>query len=389
MDIKAYIYCSIIVFGAGIIILAYYFISRKVKKQNESLVSDFLNAPLFDKEVIEKRKKEKIEKSCNYLKSQNVVFVLFVKKLEDQQIPMITERGAILVFTDSEKASKAINLFSIELCIMQFTQSEFREFVKSCYARGYKRIVLNYGLDVCTGEIEIDDGEIEIDECFPDPKAKGWDYYGSALRMFIARYLICLTDNRYYENLKPVFFDGIIKQLYKTVFVVPIVFGDETDTSPDMTLHLTQNAAELMTSLEIERELGDESGPGVKIAAQDDKGNQQFIINTNLLIGAEDYRLASSDEANAQRKMHLRYLCDKNEDKFLCGFTDCKLIRAFFGNDVIVGLYTYEEIISFMNGKDYEIAGFVINPNAENFVMPLEMINSLSKQQEEIENSKV
>ena len=292
----------------------------------------------------------------------------------DGRFPAIDAQGYARVFDTEEKAVQDSRANTVlKMSVKAYDGLGFRKEVQSWYGLGITRFRLNPG---CKGV----SGEIERDEFLPDPLAKKWDYYGSALTQQILRFRQSRipADDRNFQAMAATMWDAVCHTLPRTVLLVPISFDGDPDSVEDHELHITQGACELLTRLEIERQTGKKLDDS-RYVAEDQNGNPLNIARIQLFFGSEGYQFSAGQSG---RMMHLRTV--KNGSvSMLCGFTDFVSLNAIFRGTARVGAFTFDEITAHLDDAVSDapvgLHGLVINPAGAELFLARKDIEAVSR----------
>lgn len=323
-------------------------------------------------------------KAKKYIESVGKVYVMY-NRSTGENMPAIDGGGFAWAFTKEEYAQTIVEKNpAIDLAYKALTTEEFFEVVKGWYILGVIRFKLNLG----TGDHEC---IVDRDHFVHDEKASKWDYYGSGLNSLIIRFRQnrALEANEDAQKNACMLWAGICHELPKNVFLVPINFDSEPAQSDYDYFHFSKGGFERLNHMAIEKALGDKVDKSKALYATDDKGNPLLVAKEELFYANDRYRFFRPDEVTQPRIMHLRTLNHGN-NAFLCAFTDVSVMHKIFGQDVLIGIFTYDEIVAHINdsimGSELSLEGLVINPGSATLILSRENIEAVRKNNEPREN---
>ncbi len=294
--------------------------------------------------------------------------------------PAMDGQGYAFVFDEEAKAqANAKQNSALNLTVKAFDQQGFQDEVRRWYGLGVTRFRLNPG---CPGVW----GEIDRDAFLPDPKAKQWDYYGSSLNQLILRFTLArsVPTDKNFMAMAATFWSGICHSLSNTPLLVPVAFeGDGAGGDiEDRALHTSAGGAALLNRLALKKMTGApvEGDRQVSVTAD---GKPAALYDTGLFWGGEGYQFATGKSGG---KMQLRTMVGGGKT-MLCAFTNLETFNAAFHGKGRVGVFTYDEILSYLDdslaGSAARIEGLVINPMSVQLTLSREDLDRVAKERNE------
>ncbi|MBO4898083.1 MAG: SseB family protein [Clostridia bacterium] len=288
-----------------------------------------------------------------YLNSVEKVYMIYDTVTGDS-CPSITWNGYANVFTKFEYAEDFLKQSEIKtLGIKEYAKTDFEAQVKSWYALGIQSFYLNAGTNEHPSAILRDD-------YLPDPKAKEWEYSGSALYMCIIRYLqYSAQKSENMRSLSKTLYSAFCHELKETFLLCPFLY--ESDNAP-----LDEEDYVLHTSAEA--------------------GEKALVKKDSLkFYGGEKYGFSSLANLSETGEMHI-IMSENGNEKCIPAFTDFASLKAAYGENVRIGLYTYDELRAIAE-KDEGVSGIIINPGPASMPVPkedMQRIEKISKEEQKI-----
>lgn len=322
------------------------------------------------------------KKAIRYVKSLNKVYITFVRATGDR-IPYIGKHCYASVFSKQKYADRCVQMHpDADMFYKEFDREEFSAFMKTWYRLG----ISGFDLNTYTRDRNV---RIDRDEVLPIEGIKKWNIVGSVLNQLIIRFNqnSAIQHDLMARAVAMTMWSCICHELFRSVFLVPFTYDDEPYDVEDWVIHTTLAAAERLTQMEIERQIGDRLGDGRKMTAADRNGNPIYSLKEDLIYGSEKYHFAGEGEGSPgkTKTMHLRTILIGG-NRLLCGFTDFDSLHKAFGENVRVAVFTYEEIIAHIVNDAVSdgtaIQGFAINPGTNELILSLENIEDAAQEKD-------
>ena len=294
------------------------------------------------------RRKYALKHGIPYLNSVEKVYMIY-DEVTSEILPAITWNGYANIFTKREYAEKFIERSEADtLRIKEYAKTDFEAQVKSWHAFGIQSFCLN----ACTEDHE---SVILRDDYLPDKNAKEWEYNGSALGACILRYKQYKEQkSEKMQMLAKTLYGAFCHELNKTLFLCPFLYDDEEQpvSQADYVIHTSADVGEKV------------------LLAQD---NLKFF-------GGEEYTFAPSN-ISAPEEMHV-ITSENGNETCIPAFTDFESFKAVYGENVRVGLYTYNELRALAE-KESAVSGIIINPGSAEMMIRKEDMALIEKTAEQ------
>ena len=201
---------------------------------------------------------------------------------------------------------------------------------------------------------------------FADNSDEKKKYFGQKLNNMIVKYNQALNSAK-----KDILYKSILKELFNTVFLVPICYEGEAENSmvSDGLIHYTLNASRMITKINLDESIKtlepDADTKTRRYVFNNESGEETMLTGMVSFYGDENYRFPEPGEIESGKTMCSRNVMN-NGKTYLCAFTDLVYLKSVFGDNAMVAAFTFEDIVSHIDDGDSngtDITGLVINPD--------------------------
>ena len=302
-----------------------------------------------------------------------------VSRATGSRFPMLDPNYTAWAFSAREFADAVIRGNpAFDLRVRSMTQEKFREYVSTFAPMGVTAFRWNPGTRDHFCEVLTDD--------YLETSSAPLGYEGAALNRLILRW----KQNRLTEGdpaadaMADTAWNLIAHVLPGTLFLVPFNYKEDVFTD-DTTLHVTGPSAGLVNLRALERSLGRRLRPGEKPEFKKVNGVPVLMYDRDMFFGGRGYTLADPRQTAVARPM-LFSTVKKEENTYMCGFTDLEAFAKVFSMHKRVAVLTWDELKRHVGRKNSDGSvseGLVINPGYTELILDQTQIEDLDKARKE------